>query len=120
MKTLLSSILCALSLVSFAPALTAANNPFDSNAEIGSLDELLELVKQGRIEQSKSNQQREQRFLGNQSTQQSELDNAISQRKALELESEKLEADYDARRQELNKLTQRLETRMGSLSCIID
>ncbi|MGC1509405.1 MotA/TolQ/ExbB proton channel family protein [Ketobacter sp.] len=116
MKTLLSSILCALSLVLFAPALTAANNPFDSNAEIGSLDELLELVKQGRIEQSKSNQQREQRFLGNQSTQQSELDNAISQRKALELESEKLEADYDARRQELNKLTQRLETRMGSLT----
>lgn len=110
-------VLFSLALFNLAPAYAAdpPSNPFNQKAEIRSMEELLELVREGRVEQSRVNREREQRFLKNRNTQQSELDRAITQRKTLEAQSEKLEAAYDKQRKELNDLTLRLEDRMGSL-----
>lgn len=83
--------------------------------KIQSLDELLDLVKQGRLEQSKENQQRERRFKADQINQEKQLKKTIEQRQQLEQQSEQLEKSYDANKQVLDELTVRLNSRMGSL-----
>ena len=90
-------------------------NPFNQEPKIGSLNELLDLVKQGRVEQSKENNARERRFKSDQANQEKLLAQAIKERKALESSSEKLENNYDANKVVLDDLTLRLNSRMGSL-----
>ncbi|MCG8534933.1 MAG: MotA/TolQ/ExbB proton channel family protein [Pseudomonadales bacterium] len=90
-------------------------NPFNQEPKIGSLNELLDLVKQGRVEQSKENNARERRFKSDQANQEKLLAQAIKERKALESSSEKLEKNYDANKVVLDDLTLRLNSRMGSL-----
>lgn len=113
MNRLFFQIVLALCLLwsSTAPAL-AAN-------EIRSLDELLDAVRQGRVEQSRENQQREQQFLKDQARQQALLQQAIEERKALEQRSAELEARYASQKQSLDALNLQLETRMGSLKELV-
>jgi biopolymer transport protein ExbB len=92
-----------------------AESILNPKPEIKSLNELLDLVKQGRVEQSRENQNREQRFKQNQAKQNTLLAEAIKERKALEKQSETLEASYDKNKLALDQLTQRLNARMGSL-----
>ncbi|MFZ5604571.1 MAG: MotA/TolQ/ExbB proton channel family protein [Pseudomonadota bacterium] len=113
--TLTRFLLAAMAAILFAgsaPVFAAGNG---SKPEIQSLDELVELVRQGRIEQSKLNQQREQLFLRNQNQQKQLLDQAIAQRKQLEARSAQLEEAHNIQKQELEELSRRLETHMGSL-----
>lgn len=102
-------------LVSCCFAATIHANPFNKDAKIGSLNELLDLVKQGRVEQSKENTRRELRFKREQNNQSHLLQEAVQERKTLEAESEKLEKVFDANKQVLDELTLRLNSRMGSL-----
>lgn len=112
MKTfLIRSTLFLLCLCSFTPAFAASS----STPEIKSLDELVELVRQGRIEQTRVNQQREQQFLQNKNQQQQLLEQAIAQRKQLEARSAQLEETHALQKAELDELSRRLEGRMGSL-----
>jgi len=104
-----TSILFSLLLVG-GNAAFAADKP-----EIKSLDELMERVRQGRIEQSQQNQQREQQFLRNKNQQQQLLEQAIAERKQLEARSAQLEETYSQRKEQLDELSRQLETRMGSL-----
>lgn len=106
--------LLAVFVLSAAPLLQAAS-PFAPKDEIKSLNELLDLVKEGRIEQSRENRAREQRFLQDQSKQKALLEEAIAERKKLERQSGLLEATYDENKKDINKLTLRLNDRMGSL-----
>lgn len=96
-------------------SLSQAALTLQPKAEIKSLNELLDLVKEGRIEQSQENRAREQRFKQNQSKQQAMLDEAIAERKKLERRSELLEATYDENKKKLDTLTLRLTDRLGSL-----
>ncbi|MDY6919253.1 MAG: MotA/TolQ/ExbB proton channel family protein [Pseudomonadota bacterium] len=105
-------LLPLLGLLCCLPLLPTA---LSAEPEIRSLDELLELVKQGRIQQSRENREREQRFLQQKSRQQTLLNEAVAERKTLEQSSEELEASYDANKEQLDQLTLRLEDRMGSL-----
>lgn len=118
MKILSAKYFCTWSAAVFAlllgigpPAFAAPSN----KAEIQSLDELVELVRQGRIEQSQQNQQREQQFLRNKNQQQQLLEQAVAQRKQLEARSMQLEETYARHKEQLDELSRRLETRMGSL-----
>lgn len=86
-----------------------------TTADIRSLDELVEAVRQGRLEQSRENQAREQLFLKNKNQQQAMLEKAIAERKALELRSAELEEQYARQKETLDELNRRLETRMGSM-----
>ncbi len=108
MKCLWTTLICFLLVLS-------CNHTFASEADIKSLDELLDLVKQGRLEQSKENRAREQRFKTDQINQEKQLNEAIAERKQLEKESEALEKNYDANKEILDELTVRLNSRMGSL-----
>lgn len=108
---LLTLILCIGSL----PLANIANARWQPKEEIGSLDELLDLVRQGRIEQSSENSKREQQFLKEKSKQEQLLKDAIAERKKLERRSELLETTYSENKETLDELTRRLEKRMGSL-----
>ncbi len=88
-------------------------------AKIRSLDELMELVRQGRIDQAKENREREQQFLANRNQQQTLLDQAIKQRKSLEKTSAELEDLYARQKETLDDLNRRLEARMGSLKELV-
>ena len=72
-------------------------------------------MQQGRVEQSKENKEREQRFLAQKSKQEQLLQEAIAERKKLERRSELLETTYSENKEQLDELTRRLEKRMGSL-----
>ena len=108
MKSLWTTLVCFCLFFS-------CNQTFAAEADIKSLDELLDLVKQGRLEQSKENRAREQRFKADQINQEKQLNEAIAERKQLEKESEALEKNYDANKEILDELTVRLNSRMGSL-----
>ena len=108
MKSLWTTLVCFCLFFS-------CNQTFAAEADIKSLDELLDLVKQGRLEQSKENRARERRFKTDQINQEKQLNEAIAERKQLEKESEALEKNYDANKEILDELTVRLNSRMGSL-----
>lgn len=84
-------------------------------AELRSLDELVEAVRQGRLEQSRENQAREQQFLKDRNRQQALLAEARAEREALEKQSAVLEQRYAQQKEQLDELTRRLENRMGSM-----
>ncbi|MCG8670077.1 MAG: MotA/TolQ/ExbB proton channel family protein [Pseudomonadales bacterium] len=82
---------------------------------IETVGDLLKMIEQGRIEESREHKAREAKFLSNKRQQQKLLNETVSQRKAAERLSEKLEAHYDDNEQQINKLKVRLDDRMGSL-----
>ena len=108
---MLTLLLCVGTL----PLADPAHAIWKPKQEIESLDELLDLVQQGRVEQSKENKEREQRFLAQKSKQEQLLQEAIAERKKLERRSELLETTYAENKEQLDELTRRLEKRMGSL-----
>ncbi|MDX1694909.1 MAG: MotA/TolQ/ExbB proton channel family protein [Ketobacteraceae bacterium] len=80
-----------------------------------SVEELLEMVEQGRIEESREHKAREARFLANKNQQQAILSDTIAERKAAQQRSETLEAVYTRNEKKINELKSRLDERMGSL-----
>ena len=89
----------------------------NAHALIGatSVDDLLKMVEQGRVEESREHQAREARFLNNKNQQQRILDNTIAERKAAQRKSEELEAAYTRNEKRINELKVRLDERLGSL-----
>ncbi len=80
-----------------------------------SVDDLLKMVEQGRVEESREHQARESRFLNNKNQQQQILQETVSDRKTAERKSEQLEAAYTKNEKKINELKGRLDERMGSL-----
>lgn len=80
-----------------------------------SVGDLLEMVEQGRIEESREHQAREAKFLANKKERQRILQNTIQARKAAQQRSEQLEAAYNKNEKKVNELKVRLDDRMGSL-----
>jgi len=84
-------------------------------AAIGSLDDLLKLVQQGRVQENAENRAREQEFIQNRGRQQQMLADTNSEREALEQESARLEAQFEQNEFDIAELREQLSTRMGSL-----
>lgn len=78
------------------------------------LDELLQLVQQGRTQESAENRAREQRFATAKADQQSLLREAQQQKARLERRSNQLETTFDRNEIRTADLTQTLDTRLGS------
>ncbi|MAU40813.1 MAG: energy transducer TonB [Kordiimonas sp.] len=103
----------AVSGMAFASVAQAQSSEVVNTAK--SLDELLELVRAGKVAESKDNRRREQEFINNKAAQQKLLGDAVSTRKSEERRSSKLEADYQANEVKLGNLEEALQKRMGSL-----
>ena len=79
------------------------------------LDQLLELVKQGRFAESEEAAEREARFIREKNRQATLLANAKAERSRLEAEASRLEATFEANDAKLTLLEDQLKTRLGSL-----
>ena len=79
------------------------------------LDQLLELVKQGRFAESEEAAEREARFTREKNRQATLLANAKAERSRLEAEASRLEATFEANDAKLTLLEDQLKTRLGSL-----
>ena len=79
------------------------------------LDQLLELVKQGRFAESEEAAEREARFIKEKNRQATLLANAKAERARLEAEASRLEATFEENDAKLTLLEDQLKTRLGSL-----
>ncbi|MEX2352903.1 MAG: energy transducer TonB, partial [Gammaproteobacteria bacterium] len=87
----------------------------NAQSAIQSLDDLLELVRQGRVQENQVNRAREQEFIQNRNQQQQMLQDANNERTQLEQESERLEGQFEQNELQIADLREQLSTRMGSL-----
>ncbi len=83
--------------------------------EAVSLDALLQQVQQGRIDESKENQAREEEFRNNKANQAAMLQKANNDRAALEAISERLEKEFESNQDDIDILKQDLQQALGSL-----
>ena len=80
-----------------------------------SLEELLNRVQAGRIQDNKEAAARETRFRNNKAQRQSMLNDTIAERARQEQRSERLEAAFKKNEEELNALRERLAEELGDL-----
>ena len=80
-----------------------------------SLDSLLEQVQQGRVDESRQNQAREEEFTSNKAKQATLMRQANNERAAQEAISETLEKQFDANQDDIDLLKQDLQQALGSL-----
>ncbi|WP_250461125.1 MotA/TolQ/ExbB proton channel family protein [Microbulbifer litoralis] len=83
--------------------------------EASSLDELLNMVRQSKIAESKEHKQREAEFRRQKANQQALLTKAQNTRASEEARSERLEAKYQEQEVMVQQKREQLEERMGSL-----
>jgi biopolymer transport protein ExbB len=86
-----------------------------ASAQPKTLDELLEVVKQGAIAESAEYRKREQEFRAAKDKQQQLLNEAIAKRAEEERRSEQLEEVYNRQEEELAQVTELRDKRMGAL-----
>ena len=79
------------------------------------LSELLELVKDGKVINKRTNEQREKQFLADKSRQQSELNTANRLQREEEAEAERLENIFERNEQDIAAKQEILSKRLGSL-----
>ncbi|WP_417317015.1 MotA/TolQ/ExbB proton channel family protein [Emcibacter sp.] len=79
------------------------------------LDELLELVRQGKINETAEHKKREQEFLRNKAQQQQLLRQAEAEQRAEERRSDRLEAEFNANEEKLAQLQEELSNELGAL-----
>ena len=106
----LASIIIAVAFVGLSFSAFAQTAPAAK-----SLDELLELVKQGAYKESQENKRREREFVQQKSKQQSLLANARNTQKQEERRSNRLEAEFKANDVKIAKLEEELSHELGAL-----
>jgi len=97
-----------------APEVPAGPTPQEVAAQ--NMNELLELVKQGRSRAAGENRAREQRFAQDKANQQSELNRAEREREAEERRSARLEKKFEDNELLIAAKQEQLKERLGSLS----
>ena len=95
--------------------LTGYLSPAVAADEAMSLDTLLEQVQQGRIDESRENQAREEEFVRDKANQAELLQRANRERANLEAVSERLEKEFEANQDDIDILKQDLQEALGSL-----
>ncbi|WP_138380836.1 MotA/TolQ/ExbB proton channel family protein [Luteithermobacter gelatinilyticus] len=83
--------------------------------EVKNLDELLEIVRQGKVNETAEYRKREQEFLRNKSEQQALLNKAQAEQRAEERRSDRLEAEFKANENKLAQLQTELSEELGAL-----
>lgn len=106
-------VVTALALVFGGMAAVASAQEVQGKAQ--SLDQLLELVRQGKVAETEEHRKREQEFLRNKAQQQQLIDRAVADRTAQEKRSEQLEGVFQENERQLAALEQQLQDRLGSL-----
>lgn len=98
-------------------ALMTSGNAYAAEEEIPakSLDELLQMVREGKIAQSDTNRQREAEFVANRANQQSEVRRAEQMQRDEESEAERLEGIFETNEQDIAAKQEILSKRLGSL-----
>jgi len=86
-----------------------------SAQQASSLDELLQNVEQGKVQDATDNQKRENEFRQKRSQQEVLLNESTSTKMKEEDRSAKLEAAFEENEKELNELTETLNERLGAL-----
>ena len=104
-------------ILAFAAAgiLAFSGAAFAQKDKAASLDELLQMVKNSKISESKEHKKREAEFRRQKSKQTSLLNQARATKKAEEARSARLEAKYDDQEVLVKAKRQQLDERMGSL-----
>lgn len=114
MKYILRSLIVFFAFALMAPVGLAAEE--DGAAKPGNLDKLLELVRQGRFQESQEMRQREQRFRNNQRQRQGLLNQILAEEKRLEAAATRLEKQYEIQAEELIAKETRLKDVRGELN----
>lgn len=115
MKKIITTII-AMALASWATLAFAQETPDNPAATATNLDELLEMVKQGRLSETKEHRAREAEFIARRDRQQQLLRDARQERVNEERRSTRLEQRFQNNETEIATLSQRLKDRLGSLS----
>lgn len=105
-------VLVALIAVAFSGIASMA---MAQDGRVQTLDELLELVRQGKVSETAEHRQREREFQERRGEQQQLLQDAKDTRTREEQRSERLEATFDENEREIAVLQQQLDERLGSL-----
>ena len=84
--------------------------------QASSLDELLQNVEQGKVQDASDNQKRENEFRQKRSQQEVLLNESTATKVKEEDRSAKLEAVFEENEKELNVLTETLNERLGALN----
>ncbi len=106
----LASIIVAVALAGFSFSAFAQSEP-----QARSLDELLELVKQGAYQESQENKRREREFIAQKSKQKALLAAARNTQRQEERRSDRLEAEFKANDGKIAKLEEELSHELGAL-----
>ncbi|VAW04890.1 MotA/TolQ/ExbB proton channel family protein [hydrothermal vent metagenome] len=106
----LASIIIAVALAGFSFSAFAQSAP-----QARSLDELLELVKQGAYQESQENKRREREFIAQKSKQKALLAAARNTQRQEERRSDRLEAEFKANDGKIAKLEEELSHELGAL-----
>ncbi len=106
----LISIIIAVTLVGFSFSAFAQSAP-----QTRTLDELLELVKQGAYKENQENKRREKEFIAQKSKQKSLLASARNTQRQEERRSDRLEAEFKANDGKIAKLEEELSHELGAL-----
>lgn len=99
-----------------AASVLAVAGPVFAQDKATSLDELLQMMKNSKVVESKEHQQREAEFMREKSKRASMLADAEKTKAAEEARSAKLEAEYENQDQQIKTLRKQREERMGSLN----
>ncbi len=104
------------SLVALAAGLLSTNVALAQDADkAGTLDELLDMVRESRVNETQEHREREARFRQERNQQQQLLQEARNLRDQEEQRSETLEARYDEQELEVDAKRSQLNERLGSL-----
>ncbi|MDZ7641240.1 MAG: MotA/TolQ/ExbB proton channel family protein [Desulfurivibrio sp.] len=87
----------------------------DREIEASSLEELLDMVEQGRVVNRQEIARREQEFINNRDEQQRELERARRLQEEEEARAERLEAQFEENERLIAELEEQLSSRLGSL-----
>jgi biopolymer transport protein ExbB len=106
------TLIIAAGLLSLSAGVTYAQ---DADADAASMNDLLELIRQGQARDSQEARQREARFTQDRNEQQNLLNQARAERTRQENESSRLEQTFEENQQEIITARQQLDERLGAL-----
>jgi biopolymer transport protein ExbB len=107
-------------LINIFIALALSGFAFSANAQqADNLDDLLELVRQGKINETAEFRQREQEFNNSQGQQQQLLGDANAQQRAEERRSDTLEAQFQVNDEQLSELEVEFTNELGALKEVL-
>jgi len=111
MKKILMTV-CASALILSSIGWAAEE---EEEIEAKSIAELLQLVREGKIANRRTNERREREFLADKSQQQKAVRGALAAQRREEARSERLEAEFEKNEQDIAAKQEILQKRLGSL-----